>query len=147
MRFWDSSAIVPLCIREPSTERLKEILRDDPSMTVWWTTPVELASALARRRREDPADAAAHEKTREHARILARGWSTVGANARVRELAMRLLRVDALRAGDSLQLAAALIWTENSPAGSDFVCLDDRLREAALLEGFEVVPKLGAEGR
>jgi predicted nucleic acid-binding protein len=143
VRFWDSSAIVPLCIREPSTNRLKEILQDDPSMTVWWATPVEMASALARRRRENPADTAEYEKTRERARFLARGWNAVSANARVRELAMRLLRVHALRAGDALQLAAALVWAEDRPSGREFVCLDERLRETARLEGFDVVPALG----
>jgi uncharacterized protein len=144
VKFWDSSAIVPLCTQEPSSDRLKAILRDDLSMTVWWGTPVEMASALARRRREDRAPTGEHEKTRARARVLARGWDCIAANAKVRDLAKRLLRVHPLRAGDALQLAAALIWVENSPSGREFVCLDQRLSEAARLEGFEVVPALGA---
>jgi hypothetical protein len=50
------------------------------------------------------------------------------------------LRVHALRAGDSLQLAAALVACEGRPGGLQFVSLDDRLNEAALREGFRVVP-------
>jgi hypothetical protein len=46
-----------------------------------------------------------------------------------------------LRAADALQLAAALIWCEEQPAGEVFVCLDDRLREAARREGFTLVPE------
>lgn len=141
MKFWDSSAIVPLCTQEPSSDRLKATLRDDPSMTVWWATPVEMASALARRRREEDAPTREHEKTRARARVLARGWNCIDASAHVRDLAMRLLRVHPLRAGDALQLAAALVWAENSPVDHEFVCLDRRLSEAAALEGFVVVPR------
>jgi hypothetical protein len=39
-----------------------------------------------------------------------------------------------------LQLAAALVWCEEQPHGESFVTLDDRLREAALKEGFTLRP-------
>jgi len=58
----------------------------------------------------------------------------------VRARAQRLLAVHRLRAADSLQLAAALVWCRERPQGVRFVCLDERLRAAALLEGFLVVP-------
>jgi len=48
--------------------------------------------------------------------------------------ALRLLAVHPLRAADALQLAAALVWFRDHPAGLDFVCLDERLRTAALLD-------------
>ena len=54
--------------------------------------------------------------------------------------AMRLLTAHPLRPGDALQLAAALSWCGEKPAGAGFVCLDQRLREAAQREGFEVLP-------
>ncbi|TCJ16468.1 hypothetical protein E0L93_10140 [Rubrobacter taiwanensis] len=54
---------------------------------------------------------------------------------RLRSLAERLLAVHPLCAADALQLAAALRWCENNPAGREFVCLDDRLREAATKGG------------
>jgi hypothetical protein len=38
------------------------------------------------------------------------------------------------------QLAAALVWCEEQSAGEVFVCLDDRLREAARREGFSLLP-------
>jgi len=46
-----------------------------------------------------------------------------------------------VRAGDALQLAAALAWSDEPPQGSGFVCLDDRLRTAAQAEGFAVLPE------
>ena len=45
-----------------------------------------------------------------------------------------------LRAANALQLVAALIWAQESPQGLEFVCLDQNLREAALREGFSILP-------
>ena len=45
-----------------------------------------------------------------------------------------------LRAGDALQLSAALTWTEDAPRGETFVCLDARLRDAASRQGFAIRP-------
>jgi hypothetical protein len=44
-----------------------------------------------------------------------------------------------LRAADALQLAGAVIAAEHEPRSMDFVCLDDRLAEAASREGFRLV--------
>ncbi len=57
-----------------------------------------------------------------------------------RERAVRLLLSHPLRSADAQQLAAALIWCEEKPAGQDFVCLDQRLRESAEREGFRTLP-------
>jgi predicted nucleic acid-binding protein len=54
--------------------------------------------------------------------------------------AMRLLSSHQLRTADSLQLAASLIWCEEQPGSETFVCLDQRLREAARREGFTLLP-------
>src|SRR5437763_11511491 len=52
VKFWDASALIPLLADEPTRERLLKILEADPEMLAWWGTPVEIASALARRERE-----------------------------------------------------------------------------------------------
>ena len=59
----------------------------------------------------------------------------------VRERAIRLLAVHSLRAGDALQLAAALVYFDERPRGESFVCLDERLGEAAAAEGLTLVPR------
>ena len=61
---------------------------------------------------------------------------------RVRESARRFLRVHHLRAADALQLGAAFVAAEGVPSSLALVTLDSRLAEAALREGFEVVPRL-----
>ena len=45
-----------------------------------------------------------------------------------------------LSAPEALQLAAALVWCRERTRGVAFVCLDERLRGAATLEGFKVLP-------
>jgi hypothetical protein len=50
------------------------------------------------------------------------------------------VRTHPLRAGDALQLAAALVACGERPEALPFVCLDDRLRDAARREGFAVLP-------
>ena len=49
---------------------------------------------------------------------------------------MRLVEHFDLRAADSLQLAAALAWHEGISAGRVLLTCDKRLRDAALLAGF-----------
>ena len=138
MKFWDASAVVPLIVAEPGGPPLLRLLKADPVMVAWWGTPVECASALARREREGtlrPADVAAAL-----ARLgaLSGAWEEVIPADPVRTLAQRLLRVHDLRAADSLQLAAALTAAEYQPPTLDFVSLDDRLNEAAEREGFRL---------
>ena len=138
MRFWDASAIVALCVDEVRTNRMDEILREDQEIAVWWATPVECASALARRRREGRLSPAAEQAAHEVLDTLAAAWYEVQAGFLVRSHALRLLRVHPLRAADSLQLAAALVWAGFPPTG-EIVTLDDRLGEAARLEGLDVL--------
>src|SRR3972149_3377778 len=57
VRFWDSSALIPLVVAERGTALAERLLRDDPAVVVWTLTRVELLSALARRRRAGPAAA------------------------------------------------------------------------------------------
>lgn len=102
--------------------------------------PVEAISALARCGREDEIDAMGEEQARLVLGRLADSWSEVQPTSRLRAAAERALAVHVLRAADALQLAAALQWCEGEPVGSSFVCLDERLREAARKEGFRLLP-------
>ncbi len=51
MKFWDSSAIVPLLIEEPNSRRCRDLLRADRHMVVWEYTETEIASALVKQKR------------------------------------------------------------------------------------------------
>lgn len=139
MKFWDSSAIVPLILEEPRSSRMEEALSDDDAMTVWWGTVVECAAAVERAGRERQVPHATVRAALETTRTLARKWSEVPPLDDLREQAIRLARIHALRAGDAFQLAAALVASEYRPKELPFVTLDARLAGAADLEGFPVI--------
>ncbi len=143
MKFWDSSAIIPLVVEEASSAALIQELHEDPHMLVWWATPVECVSALARLEREGLLDAAGLSQALERLVDLELSWSEVQPIERLRIHATRLLRVHPLRAADSLQLAAATVAAEDQPRTLPFVTLDDRLALAAQREGFPVVAQGG----
>lgn len=138
--FWDTSALLPLWVEEPHSELLREVGRARREWVVWWGTRVECASALARRRRALGQDAHQLIPAEELFQTHSRSWTEVLPAEGLRSTAERLLRVHPLRAADALQLAAGLAWAENAPRGCEFVCIDQRLREAALREGFTLLP-------
>jgi hypothetical protein len=140
MRFWDSSAILPLIVREQGSVLIANLLATDLRLALWWGTAVECASALARSVREGRIDAAAHRLAQDRLTVLQSGAREVQPVEEVRHRALRLVDLYPLRAADALQLGAALYWCQNRPAGASFVCLDDRLRAAASREGFIVLP-------
>ena len=139
MRYWDSSAFVPALIREPATRQVQGWLREDPQVTTWWGTELECVSAISRRERERLLTPAELEQAFRRLADFRSGWQEIQPQDAVRETARRLVRAHPLRAADALQLAAALLAANQQPATLEFVCLDDRLAEAARREGFPVV--------
>lgn len=141
MRFWDSSAIIPLCIEEPHSEIVRQLALDDGELAFWWGTPVECSSSFARLRREGIISGNDEQQVRHLVDQLAQSSTEVSPSEEVRTTARRLLLRHPLRAADALQLAAALVWAVHKPDDLGFVCLDNRLREAAIAEGFSLFPK------
>jgi len=140
MRFWDSSAVIPLCLKEQMSETVRRLIKADEDIVVWWATKIECLSALARRRREGVFSTDAEMKARAVLSALTAEWSEVQPSEPVRQRAERLLSIHPLRSADSFQLAAALIWAQESPQGLEMVCLDQNLGEAAHKEGFTIIP-------
>jgi predicted nucleic acid-binding protein len=140
MRFWDSSAVVALLAAEAAFDRVLALLAEDPTMLVWWATPVECASAVARRERDGSLSTHAAGLALDQLETLRMAWSEIMPSPQIRDMAQRLLRVHPLRAADALQLAAAVIAAEHEPRSLAFVCRDERLATAAAREGFRVTP-------
>jgi len=140
VKFWDTSAIVPLCVDEPRSVTVKAILIEDSSIVVWWATRVECISAFRRQTREKRLSVAGERQARQVSQALCRAWTEVQPNEVVREMAQRLLSVHSLTAADAFQLAAALQWCHGRTRNKFFITFDARLREAARKEGFTVAP-------
>ncbi|MGH9317481.1 MAG: type II toxin-antitoxin system VapC family toxin [Thermoanaerobaculia bacterium] len=139
MKYWDTSAILPLLLDEARTPGVQALYEEDSDLAVWCLTLVEAASALARRSRKR-FEADALEIARVELERLAESWTEVGSVGSVRSRALRLLNTHPLGAADALQLGAALVASEERPESLPFVCLDDRLRDAARNEGFKILP-------
>ncbi|MEO8480256.1 MAG: type II toxin-antitoxin system VapC family toxin [Gemmatimonadota bacterium] len=143
MRFWDSSALVPLCLQQPRSQPARALFAEDAEMVVWWGSAIECSSAVARLHREGLLTDGEEQAARDLLDLLRRSWYEILPGEGVREQAFRLLRVHPLRAADALQLAAGVEWS-GTPARGEFVTFDSRLQDAAQREGFRTVG-LGSE--
>ena len=138
MSFWDSSAIVPLCINEKGSQRARTTWRNFSEHFVWLETPVEIMSAIARRERERAISEADRVRGERRLILIETSWSIVDFEKRSVELARSFPIKYGLKALDSLQLAAALVWRKEIPKNRDFVCGDARLLKAAESAGFTI---------
>ena len=141
MRFWDSSAIVPLLLQEAATAAMRTLLDEDPDMVVWPMTSLEVTSALWRRARAGELEERARAGAAEALAELETVWNVLIDIGQVVARARRLLATHPLRAADAAQLAAALIAGRERTDTLTFVTLDDRLAEAARREGLRVAPR------
>ena len=140
MRFWDSSALVPLLVPEAMSQSMRGLYDRDPVMVAWWATEIECTSAIARRQRLGQLREAIVSEALGRLSVLRAAWHEVEPGEDVRETAKRLVRVHDLRTADALQLAAALFVAEGRPSTLELVSLDDRLVTAAHREGFPTAP-------
>jgi hypothetical protein len=139
VRFWDTSALVPLLVEEPATPAVQQAYRDDAVMLVAWTTAVECASAIARAEHDEVIDAAGAVAAFARLDELLRVVREVEPSHDVRDVARRLLRAHRLRAADAIQLASATLAAQHRPQALTFVTLDTRLASVAEREGFAVL--------
>jgi hypothetical protein len=85
-------------------------------------------------------DSISSARSRQLAGDLANAWSVIQPSDALRARATWLVDRHDLRAADAFQLAAALVWCEGAPRGEVFLAADVRLREAAVLNGFDAKP-------
>jgi predicted nucleic acid-binding protein len=128
-----------LICQQPKSQRARAAQRSNPAINVWWGTRVECHSALRRLIRE--GDLSGKEESQAFLSLgkLSEQWVEIQPSEEARQVAERLLKLHPLRAADSLQLSAALIWCNHHPRGKMFICDDARLLEAAEKEGFNVI--------
>lgn len=139
MAYWDTSAILPLCVTQATSSLVRRLLKRDGRMIVWWGTPVELRSTLARLEREDVLSASGRRLAMSRLTVLQRSWREILPTEKVRSLAEDLPDHCGLCAADCFQLAAAVVWCRERPRGRSFICFDRDLAAAADRAGFSVI--------
>ncbi len=138
--FWDSSALVPLCVRQTASQSFRQLWRQSSRVIVWSGATVEIRSALARLHRENETDAKGLQFAINRLEAMRRGWREIITGDKLHSIAAELPDTYSLRALDSFQLAAALVWCREKPKGRLFICDDARLSEAAQKVGFTIKP-------
>lgn len=136
--FWDSSALVPLCVRQTATQSFRTLWRQSSRIVVWSGATVEIRSALSRLHRDKYIDAKGLQLAITRLDAMRNGWREIITSEKMRLIAEDLPDTYGLRALDSFQLAAALIWCQEKPKGRLFICDDARLSEAAQKAGFTI---------
>lgn len=138
MSFWDSSALVPLCLNEPRSISAGKLWKQFSEKFVWWETSVEISSALARIERENKISAAQRLKAEQRLETIERIWREIQPIVRVKELARTFPALHGLKAADSMQLASALVWCQEKPKNRDFISGDEKLIKVAEAIGFTI---------
>ena len=144
MRFWGSSAVVPWLSAQPVLETITKLLREVDETDAWGGTWVESAVAVSRLKREGRLDDDDEDGARTVLDCSAGEWREVEPASELSILAAILSKWYPLKAADAFQFAAALQWCDVETQDQGFVCLDERLRSAALAEDFRVLPKRSA---
>ncbi|MGH9949276.1 MAG: type II toxin-antitoxin system VapC family toxin [Pyrinomonadaceae bacterium] len=137
--FWDTSAIVPLCVYQGTTSAARRANENFPVRMIWWGTVVEMCSSFARLKK-------AGELKESDFEIAAAKWLGIANRSRVIPPVTTLLAIATklpdeygIRALDAFQLATALVWCRERPRNRPFICADKRLGDAAVDAGFGAV--------
>ena len=136
--FCDSSALVKLYVQEEGSDAVALHATASESLAVCRITWVEVMSTLARRSRERAQDTTTLATAR---RRFADDWPRhlcLELTPELAELAGDYAEAFALRAYDSIQLAAAEIARRSLTGELRFACYDIRLSKAARVLGLNV---------
>lgn len=137
--FCDTSALVKLYLLEDGSDTIASSAADSEALVVCRLTWVEVTSALARRTRERPQDALILTAARQRFVIDWAEFLCLEMTQELTELAGDYADTFALRAYDSIQLAAAELARRDLPGELQFACFDTRLSKAARVLGIEAV--------
>jgi uncharacterized protein with PIN domain len=77
VRFWDSSALVPLVVQETSSQRVKSEYDSDRAQVVWCLSIVEVWSAVTRKRREGILRSPDIREARQRLQQLVSDWTEI----------------------------------------------------------------------
>ena len=142
--FFDSSALVKRYLREPGSERVRELL-EESTLATSRISPVEIASALARRCCEWRLDDALRRRLLRDLDEDLGSFYLVEVAPKVVRIARDLLGRSRLRVADALQLASSLALERRLQSPVHFVVFDRDLNDAARSERVEVL-EAGARG-
>lgn len=138
IHFLDASALVKRYVSEPDTHTVEALFRSGAPLAIARLSLVEVASALCRRARQGDLDAASLMTALGDLARDAESLLVVELDAPLTATAGQLLQRHNLRAGDAVQLGAAIALRQLTAMDVRFHGYDDRLSAAAAREGLGV---------
>ena len=133
--FCDTSALVKLYVHEDGSDDMVREAAASDLIAVCRIAWVETMSAMARRSREQPRDAVTITRARHRVVTDWPHYLTLDLTQELVELAGEYADAFALRAYDSVQLAAVQTLHRELPGEVRFACFDGRLMTAARVLG------------
>lgn len=136
--YFDTSALIKRYVREPGSARVVSLLRlhDLLSSAI---TPVEVMSALARRRRDRELSEEAFVATLSRVRNDRARWELVEVGETVLSRAEEIVQGTVpVRALDAIHVASLMAFQTAAGLRIPFVTADGRQRDAGLLLGLDV---------
>ena len=137
--YFDTSALVKRYIQERGSEQVRALLRRNDFLSSA-ITPVEIVSALCRRRREGDISADVLAALLRRMSSDRRQWRLVEVGSDVLERAQELLRgATPMRALDAIQVASLVTFQTAAAMKIPIITADSRQREAATQLGIDVI--------
>ncbi len=137
--FCDTSALAKLFVEEEHSALMLQAAQQASVVSVCRIAWAEMMAAMARRAREIPEDAGAIESGRKRFEQMWPDFAVVEVNQKLVRLAGDIAEAFALRAYDSVQLAAAQRLHQGVKGKMTFACFDKRLHKAAVMMGIQVL--------
>ena len=137
--FCDTSALAKLFIDEEHSGQMLEAAQLSSAISVCRIAWVEMMAAMARRVREIPSDANTIDSGRSRFEQMWPDFAVIEVNQKLVRLAGDIAEAFALRAYDSVQLAAAQRLHQSARGEMTFACFDKRLQKAAAVMGIQIL--------
>jgi uncharacterized protein len=131
--YFDTSALVKRYVAEADSE----------AVTMLATSQIlygEVAASFARKRREQPANAAVLDQAQQTFRKDWAGLYRIAVDDEINRRIDDILSLHPLRGADAIHLASALFLRDMVQAEVTFACSDSSLRAAAQAENLRVQP-------
>jgi predicted nucleic acid-binding protein len=137
--YFDTSVVVKRYIHESGSQQVRRLLRQHELLSST-LTPVEIVSALGRRRRDGDLSENAMAAILRRLNSDCMGWELVEVNSTVLECAQELLQgVTPLKSLDAIQVASLITFQTASAIRVPLVTADSRQREVAVGAGIDVI--------
>jgi len=138
--YFDTSALVKRYVVESDSEAIVVLWKQASMMASSQILYGEIAASFARKRREQPANAAALEQAQQVFRKDWAGMYRIAVDDEINQRIDELLGRHALRGADAIHLASAMLLRDLTQDNVTFACADNALRTAAQAEKLSLQP-------